>query len=118
MVEFSVTDRSKLGAAVEAVAALGQAQPTADVQAGRVQVHAGDQGSDVLVEAVRSLDAAGISTTGLGVRRPSLDDVFLSLTGHGAEDDAVQTVRARQMAGAGAAGGGKDEPADPHSMPS
>ncbi len=89
VVEFSVTDRSKLGAAVDAVAALGQAQPTADAQAGRVQVHAGDQGSDVLVEAVRSLDAAGIATTGLGVRRPSLDDVFLSLTGHGAEDDAA-----------------------------
>ena len=52
-------------------------------------MHAGDQGSDVLVEAVRSLDAAGIATTGLGVRRPSLDDVFLSLTGHGAEDDAA-----------------------------
>jgi ABC-2 type transport system ATP-binding protein len=89
VVEFSVTDRSKLGAAVDAVAALGLAQPTADAQAGRVQVHAGDQGSDVLVEAVRSLDAAGIATTGLGVRRPSLDDVFVSLTGHGAEDDAA-----------------------------
>ncbi len=63
--------------------------PTADAQAGRVQVHAGDRGSEVLVEAVRCLDAAGIATTGLGVRRPSLDDVFLSLTGHGAEDDAV-----------------------------
>jgi ABC-2 type transport system ATP-binding protein len=89
VVEFSVTNRQKLDAAVEAVASLGQSPPTADVQAGRVQVHAGDRGSEVLVEAVRCLDAAGIATTGLGVRRPSLDDVFLSLTGHGAEDDAV-----------------------------
>jgi ABC-2 type transport system ATP-binding protein len=89
VVEFSVTDRWKLGAAMEAVAALGQSPPTADTQAGRVQVHAGDQGSEVLVEAVRCLDAAGIATTGLGVRRPSLDDVFLSLTGHAAEGEAV-----------------------------
>jgi ABC-2 type transport system ATP-binding protein len=89
VVEFSVTDRSMLDAALAAVASLGQSQPTADAQAGRVQVHAGDQGSEVLVEAVRCLDAAGIATTGLGVRRPSLDDVFLSLTGHAAEDEAV-----------------------------
>ncbi|HTT91145.1 MAG TPA: ATP-binding cassette domain-containing protein, partial [Acidimicrobiales bacterium] len=58
VVEFFVTDRSKLDAAVEAVAVLGQSQPTADARAGRVQVHAGHQGSQVLVEAVRALDAA------------------------------------------------------------
>jgi ABC-2 type transport system ATP-binding protein len=85
VVEFSVTDRSKLDAALQAVAVLGQSPPTADAHAGLVQVHAGDQGSQLLVEAVRALDAAGIHTTGLGVRRPSLDDVFVSLTGHGAE---------------------------------
>jgi ABC-2 type transport system ATP-binding protein len=89
VVEFLVTDRSELTAAVAAVAALGQAQPTADAKAGSVQVHAGHRGSEVLVQAVRSLDAAGIATTGLGLRRPSLDDVFLSLTGHGAEEDAA-----------------------------
>jgi ABC-2 type transport system ATP-binding protein len=89
VVEFSVTDRWQLGAAVEAVGALGQSQPTADAQAGRVQIHAGDRGSEVLLDAVRCLDAARIATTGLGVRRPSLDDVFLSLTGHGAEDELV-----------------------------
>jgi ABC-2 type transport system ATP-binding protein len=43
----------------------------------------------VLVEVVRRLDAAGVHTTGLALRRPSLDDVFLSLTGHVAEDLAA-----------------------------
>ena len=76
-------------------------------------MHAGDQGSDVLVEAVRCLDAAGIATTGLGVRRPSLDDVFLSLTGHGAEDDAVRRTGAADGAATAQAGGGKHEPATP-----
>jgi daunorubicin resistance ABC transporter ATP-binding subunit len=33
---------------------------------------------------VRAMDAAGIEVTSITVRRPSLDDVFLSLTGHGA----------------------------------
>ena len=37
-------------------------------------------------EALRRLDGAKISVTGLNLREPSLDDVFLSLTGHKAED--------------------------------
>jgi ABC-2 type transport system ATP-binding protein len=41
--------------------------------------------SSVLVEALRQLDADGVSVLDLAVRRPTLDDVFLSLTGHTAE---------------------------------
>jgi len=50
-------------------------------------VGVGGRGSEALVEAVRSLDAAGVQTQGLALRRPSLDDVFLALTGHAAEED-------------------------------
>jgi ABC-2 type transport system ATP-binding protein len=39
-------------------------------------------------EALRRLDAAGVALTGLSLREPSLDDVFLSLTGHKAEVEA------------------------------
>ena len=35
-----------------------------------------------LVAAVRTLDAAGITPTDIGLRRPTLDDVFVALTGH------------------------------------
>jgi ABC-2 type transport system ATP-binding protein len=42
-------------------------------------------------EALRRLDAAGVALTGLSLREPSLDDVFLSLTGHKAEVDAPTT---------------------------
>jgi ABC-2 type transport system ATP-binding protein len=38
-----------------------------------------------IVEAVRRLDEAGVGVLDLGLRRPTLDDVFLSLTGHVAE---------------------------------
>jgi ABC-type multidrug transport system ATPase subunit len=41
-----------------------------------------DDGARALVDVLRTLDAAGLSPTGLAVREPSLDDVFLSLTGH------------------------------------
>jgi ABC-2 type transport system ATP-binding protein len=50
-------------------------------------VPVGSRGSDALIEVVRRLDAAGVTTHGLSLRRPSLDDVFLALTGHAAEED-------------------------------
>ena len=52
-----------------------------------VSVGVGGRGSDALIDAVRSLDAAGVRTQGLALRRPSLDDVFLALTGHAAEEE-------------------------------
>jgi len=42
-------------------------------------------GSSTLVEVIRTLDAAGIRIADIGLRRPTLDDVFLTLTGHEAE---------------------------------
>ncbi|MGH9233844.1 MAG: ATP-binding cassette domain-containing protein [Acidimicrobiales bacterium] len=44
-------------------------------------------GSRTVVEVLRVLDAAGLAPVGLAVREPSLDDVFLSLTGHRTEAD-------------------------------
>jgi ABC-2 type transport system ATP-binding protein len=86
VVEFSVTDRAKLQAAVEAVSALGEGAPVVDNEERRVQVRAGGRGSQVLVEVVRCLDTAGVATAGLALRRPSLDDVFMTLTGHAAAE--------------------------------
>ncbi len=43
-------------------------------------------GATALIETLRSLDAAGIHPLDVGLKRPSLDDVFLSLTGHAAEE--------------------------------
>lgn len=44
-------------------------------------------GSTTLIEAVRLLDAAHITVDDIALRRPTLDDVFLSLTGLSAEED-------------------------------
>jgi ABC-2 type transport system ATP-binding protein len=43
-------------------------------------------GTESLVGVLRALDAAGIPLDDVGLRRPTLDDVFLTLTGHSAED--------------------------------
>jgi ABC-2 type transport system ATP-binding protein len=45
----------------------------------------------VLIEALRKLDTENLPPASLGVREPSLDDVFLLLTGHHAEEKAEDT---------------------------
>ena len=45
-------------------------------------------GSEKLFGVFRDLDEAGITVDDIGMRRPTLDDVFLSLTGHVAEEDS------------------------------
>jgi ABC-2 type transport system ATP-binding protein len=90
VVEFTVTDLRKLTTAVRAVSGCGEGEPTADKEQAEVTVRAGRNGSAVLLDVVRALDAKRIKVTGLGVRRPSLDDVFLALTGHRAEDETQE----------------------------
>jgi ABC-2 type transport system ATP-binding protein len=46
-------------------------------------------GTSALVGALRRLDAAAVTVQDVGVRRPTLDDVFLSLTGHAATEEDV-----------------------------
>jgi ABC-2 type transport system ATP-binding protein len=46
----------------------------------------------VIADAVRLLDDAGIGIDDIAVRRPTLDDVFLKLTGHAAEPESEEAV--------------------------
>jgi len=86
VVEFSVEDKRKIKTALTAVGGCGDGDPTVDDE-GTITVRAGRNGSAVLLDVVRQLDAKKLKVFGLGVRRPSLDDVFLALTGHKAEED-------------------------------
>ena len=109
MVEFTVPDKQRVGDAAVAVAPLADGDPTVDQETGLVTLRIGHRGSEALVQTVRELDAAGIDTQGLGLRRPSLDDVFLALTGHTAEAEVLPEPK-RQRRKRAAVGGGKDEP--------
>src|SRR5262245_58498201 len=102
VLEFTVPDRTRIGDAVTAVAKIGEAEPHMDAETGVVSVGVGGRGSEALVEAVRGLDGAAVETRGLALRRPSLDDVFMALTGHVAEETGQQGRRRRRR------GGGKD----------
>ncbi|MFY9889942.1 MAG: ATP-binding cassette domain-containing protein [Streptosporangiaceae bacterium] len=107
VLEFTVPDRSRISDAVSAIVNIGEGEPHADKETGVVSVGVGGRGSDALVDAVRSLDGAGVRTQGLALRRPSLDDVFLALTGHAAEEEE-QAVKGRRGRGRGKGPKGDD----------
>jgi ABC-2 type transport system ATP-binding protein len=67
--------------AAAVVADLGSGPPQVDAQTGQVTLPIAD-GVAILPEVVRRLDASGLALSDLAVRRPTLDDVFLALTGH------------------------------------
>jgi ABC-2 type transport system ATP-binding protein len=60
-------------------------------------------GAQTLIQIVRDFDEAGIAIDDIALRRPTLDDVFLSLTGHAAEERQAEDER--QLARAGQASG-------------
>jgi ABC-2 type transport system ATP-binding protein len=84
--EIVVQPGSSLDDAVSALRAVSDGDPTADHDTRRL-VAPVSGGSTVLVDAVRALDARGVKVDDLALRRPTLDDVFLTLTGHAAESD-------------------------------
>ena len=82
-----MSDPARLADAVGALAgvAVGAASTEPHRHALTVPISGG---TAVLVDALRRLDAAGIAVDDVGVRRPTLDDVFLALTGRPAEERA------------------------------
>jgi ABC-2 type transport system ATP-binding protein len=83
-VELVVRDPSNLAAAADVVRLHSLGDATIDAHARRVTAPT-EGGAQQLTEIIRALDSAGITLDDVGLRRPTLDDVFLSLTGHAAE---------------------------------
>jgi ABC-2 type transport system ATP-binding protein len=84
LLALRVADRAAAGTAAEAIAGLGSGAPQVVSETGEVSLPVAE-GASILVEVVRRLDAAGVGISDLALRRPTLDDVFLALTGHAAE---------------------------------
>jgi ABC-2 type transport system ATP-binding protein len=80
-----VAERDRAPDAAGAVLGLGPGGGNVDNDTGEINVPVGTDGTAILTEAVRRLDAEGIRLADVGLRRPTLDDVFLGLTGHAAE---------------------------------
>jgi ABC-2 type transport system ATP-binding protein len=84
--EILVTREEQVPAAARALATLSGEQPFVDAEARHVSVPVSSHGG-ILTRAVRELDAAGVEVDDIGFRRPTLDEVFLSLTGRPAGDE-------------------------------
>jgi ABC-2 type transport system ATP-binding protein len=79
-------DRPHFDDAVAALAGVVAGNQTLNAEHNEITVPVGEHGPAVMAEAVRRLDAAGVQITDLAYRKPTLDDVFLTLTGHTAEE--------------------------------
>ncbi len=80
VIELEVADHAQVGAAADAVSGVGTEPPRIDEVEGRVRIPVSSP-VGVITETVRRLDSAGIRLRDLAIRRPTLDDVFLTLTG-------------------------------------
>jgi ABC-2 type transport system ATP-binding protein len=83
MIEVHVRDAAHLPAVSGVLARIGR-DPRVDVPQRRAYV-AVDDGSRRLMDALRALDAEGIAVEDVSLRRPTLDEVFLALTGTSAQ---------------------------------
>jgi ABC-2 type transport system ATP-binding protein len=98
--EFTVSRAEALPALVERLRPLAVDEPRADEATRRLTVPVSG-GAEVLQEALRRLDGHTADIFDVGLRRPDLDDVFLALTGHVAEEEPAGTERTPEPVPAG-----------------
>ncbi len=84
--ELTLAEAAELLVAAERLRPLALEEPHLDETARRLSLPVSG-GIDVLAEAIRRLEGTGVEVLDLALRRPDLDDVFLTLTGHAAEED-------------------------------
>ena len=85
-VEVVVHARDDIERAREVLVRCLAGECTLDLHTRRLTIPAHNGAAD-LTQVVRNLDEAGIAIDDIGLRRPTLDDVFLSLTGHAVTED-------------------------------
>ena len=79
-----VVESAQIAKTLEIVAAISGIKPSLDEGLRLISAPV-STGTTALLDVLKALDSAGIHALDVGLKRPSLDDVFLSLTGHSAE---------------------------------
>jgi ABC-2 type transport system ATP-binding protein len=85
MVELHTVDLPTMHRAAEVLGSLGMAEPATDPATRRCSI-AAPGGSRLLPIVVRALDEAAVPVEDIALRRPTLNEVFLALTGHTTTD--------------------------------
>jgi ABC-2 type transport system ATP-binding protein len=88
--EVQLEDPVDAEAAMAALAEMAAERPSLDDHTVRAPVR---PRSGAIAEAVRRLDDAGVAIEDIALRRPTLADVFIALTGHAAEEEADTEAR-------------------------
>jgi ABC-2 type transport system ATP-binding protein len=88
LIEFEIENSAQSARALAAVSNISQKPPTYNEADRVITLPVGSDGSKKLPEVVRRLDAAHVVPHTLSLHQPSLDDVFLTLTGAKASDVA------------------------------
>jgi ABC-2 type transport system ATP-binding protein len=81
-------DAERAVAAVAAVSEIAESRPSFDDGVVHAPIR---RRSGIIAEAVRRLDDADVGIDDIAVRRPTLDDVFIALTGHKAEEEPAES---------------------------
>ncbi|MFB7595969.1 ATP-binding cassette domain-containing protein [Streptomyces sp. NPDC056160] len=89
-VEVVVREREHIATAAEVLGGFGKGETTVEEHTRKLTVSVSG-GARLLAEVIRELDSRGIEIDDVGLRRPTLDDVFLSLTGHAAKEKEGST---------------------------
>ncbi len=95
--EVTIQDQPYLDDARRVLEALGEGPVHVEEEARRVSVAVSSQ-DGVLTRAIRELDAAGVHVDDIGFRRPTLDEVFLALTGRPAEETPSAATPSEEVA--------------------
>jgi ABC-2 type transport system ATP-binding protein len=90
-IEVVLRASDELDGAAKLVGGVSGAAPDVDREARRVSAPAGDR-VGTLTEVVKALDRAGLAAEDIALRGPTLDEVFLRLTGHRAGEEEKEVA--------------------------
>jgi ABC-2 type transport system ATP-binding protein len=85
VLELHLANAAESDQAAAALVGVGAGESYVDAETGMIRLPVGDAGPAVMLDSTRRLDELNIPLAGFALHRPTLDDVFLSLTGHAAE---------------------------------
>ncbi|WP_052397811.1 ATP-binding cassette domain-containing protein [Streptomyces sp. NRRL F-5123] len=108
-VEVVVHDRERIEDAARALRQHGKGDAKIEQHTRKITIPI-TGGAKLLAEIIRDLDTQGIEIDDIGLRRPTLDDVFISLTGHAAE--VPENGDGEESADVSGSGSGPEDGAD------
>jgi len=91
-IEVSVLHKEDIGRAADVLRTECNREPSVNADTRQLTLPS-TAGAQQLVAVIRGFDEANIAIEDIGLRRPTLDDVFLTLTGHAAEHESASEAQ-------------------------